>query len=62
MQWCRKACRKSVANIVANLSQRSTPLRHPVKQIVGFTRNDDHASIHHRLEVALKGTTVDLGA
>ncbi len=57
---CRKACRECVANILANLSQRSMPPCQAVEQLVGFTFGDDQTSIHQPL-VYLRNSSSVIG-
>jgi len=60
--WFGRACRKGVANIVANLVQRSTLFCEPVDQMVGPAFDDDKPSVRHRFQVALQRPPIDLGA
>lgn len=51
-----------VANTVANLSQRSVPLRQSVAQLVRFTLGDDQSQVHHRFQIPLQRPAVYIGA
>jgi hypothetical protein len=60
---CRESCREHVANIVANLSQKSTPLSpQAIKQIVRFPLGQEQSSHYHLFQVSLERPAIDVRA
>lgn len=58
----RKTCRKDVANIGANLPQKSVRTHEPVEQLMGLAFGDNQTSIDHRFQITLQRSMVGLGA